>query len=199
MLNTRLNIAIKIIRNVNCIEMLNLPPFCRDYCALFEKHLHSAWWYMRDCSKDNSIPDMMCNEIRYLAVTSVTSSARWRLLQSVRIPSWVEIDFAIALIAPRSIEYSPLFRTRIYQTDRDAREEAEYEKSPLVNHRVTLCVYSCTSRLTGVTYFFFLLRTCVTRTRDENKKASRTWPEMYIFFITRRYFSWRYIFDETFT
>jgi len=110
---------------------------------------------------------MMCNEMRYLDVTSVhvrgrIARARWRLLQSVWIPSWVEIDFAIALIAPRSIEYSPLFRTRIYRTDRqDAREEAEYEKSPLVNHQVTPCVYSCTSRLTGVTYFFFLLRTRV--------------------------------------
>lgn len=122
---------------------------------------------MRDCSKDNSIPDMMCNEIRYLDVTFVTFSARarWRLLQSVRILSWVEIDFAIALIAPRSIEYSPLFRTRIYQTDRDAREEAEYEKSPLVNHRVTLCVYSCTSRLTGVTYFFSPPHVCYSHSR----------------------------------
>lgn len=51
-----------------------------DYCTLLREyireHLHSTVWYMRDCSEDNSIPDMMCNEIRYLDVTSVTSSAR---------------------------------------------------------------------------------------------------------------------------
>lgn len=137
---------------------INWNGIWQSGCCIIREHLHSAIWYMRDCSEDNSISDMMRNEIRYLDVTFVTSRrarARWRLLQSVRILSWVEIDFAIALIAPRSIEYSPLFRTRIYQTDRDAREEAEYEKSPLVNHRVTLCVYSCASRLTGVTYFFF--------------------------------------------
>lgn len=83
--------------------------------------------------------------------------------------SRIEIDFAVALIAPRSIEYSPLFRTRIYRTDRqDAREEAEHEKSPIVNHRVTLCVYSCTSRLTGISLFSFL-RTCVTRGTKRKK------------------------------
>lgn len=48
---------------------------CRD-CCINREHLHSAVWYMRDCSKDNSIPDMMRNEIRYLDVTFVTFSAR---------------------------------------------------------------------------------------------------------------------------
>lgn len=84
--------------------------------------------------------------------------------------SRIEIDFAVALIAPRSIEYSPLFRTRIYRTDRqDAREEAEHEKSPIVNHRVTLCVYSsCTSRLTGIS--LFSLPPHVYYSRNEKKK-----------------------------
>lgn len=155
---------------------------------IIRKHLHSAIWYMRDCSKDNSIPDMMCNEIRYLNVTSVTCTrqnharARWRLLQSVRILSWVEIDFAVALIAPRSIEYSPLFRTRIYWTDRqDAREEAEHEKSPLVNHQVTPCVYSCTRADSLKSLIFFSSARVLTHTRDENKKTSRIRPEMHTF------------------
>lgn len=85
--------------------------------------------------------------------------------------SRIEIDFAVALIAPRSIEYSPLFRTRIYRTDRqDAREEAEHEKSPIVNHRVTLCVYSCTSRLTGISLFFPSSARIICYSRNKKKK-----------------------------
>lgn len=104
-------------------------------------------------------------------------------MQSARIPSWVEIDFAVALIAPRSIEYSPLFRTRIYRTDRqDAREEAEHEKSPLVNHRVTLCVY-IPARADSPESLFppppslpLLFARVYSHSRDENKNRMKKTP-----------------------
>lgn len=131
---------------------------------------------MRDCSRDNSIPNMMCNEIRYSGITYTkrihSYVARARAMKIFAISpdtlSRIEIDFAVALIASRSIEYSPLFRTRIYRTDRqDAREEAEHEKSPIVNHRVTLCVYSCTSRLTGISLFSFLARVLLAERKEK--------------------------------
>lgn len=144
----------------------------------------------------------MYNEIRYRDVTSAirvrgrTARARTpakTFLQSARILSWVEIDFAVALIAPRSIEYSPLFRTRIYRTDRqDAREEAAHEKSPLVNHRVTLCVYIPARADSPESLIFFSpSHVCYSHSRDKNKnRTKRTLAgNVNSLFITRRYFS----------
>jgi hypothetical protein len=148
----------------------------------------------------------MCIEMRYSDVTSVTCTRRRLFCNQSGYSPWVEIDFAVVLIAPRSIEYSPLFRTRIYRTDRQderasererAREsESEREKragaSPLVNHRVTACVYSCTgSRDSPASLIFFLpssvrvrvLCVCTARAREtktemKGKKERRiTWPE----------------------
>lgn len=155
--------------NVNCIEMLNLWRLWYQLLHIIRKHLHSAMWYTRDCSKDNSIPDMICNEIRYFDVTFVTCIMRQnraRAMETFAISpntlvgrNWLRrrvnrasIYRVLSLVPDSNLSNGSTGRER-----RGRAREIAARKSP--SHPV--CIYSCTGRLTEVTYFFFLLRTCV--------------------------------------
>jgi len=152
------------IWNITYIEILNLAPSTR-LLHIIREHLHSAIWYMRDCSKDNSIPDMMCNEMRYLDVAFV--HVRGRIARAME-------TFAISLdiLVGRNWLRHRVNRASIYRvlslvpdsnlsngsTGRERRgrvREIAARKSP--SHPVCIFLHE----QTHWSHFFFLLRTRV--------------------------------------